>query len=92
MNTWRSTSAIFLGAVALVATACKGDMEQESPVVVSPEQPEQTVVQPIDDSKTLPMPMPSVNMPPVTEEHRERAKPKGPPGFETGNQGETPSN
>lgn len=87
MNTWRSISAICLGAAAIVATACKKDVAQESPAVVSPEQPEQTVIVPFDDSKTLPMPMPSVDMPPVTEEQRSRTKPNGTPGSEGGYQG-----
>lgn len=88
MNTWRPISVICLGAAAVVASACEKSVEQENPTVSSPEQPEQTVIIPFDDSKTLPMPMPSVDMPPVTEEQRSRAKPKGTPGVEGGYQGE----
>lgn len=87
MNTWRSIGVICLGAVAVAATACEKDIQQENPVLKSPEQPGATVIEPYDDSKVQPIPMPSVNFPPATEDQRERAKPKGAPGFEEGNPG-----
>lgn len=87
MNTWRSIGVICLGAVALAATACKKEIQRENPVLKSPEQPGTDAIVPYDDSKTLPMPMPSINLPPATEDQRERAKPEGAPGFEEGNPG-----
>jgi len=72
----------------MTATACERGVKQQNSVVAGPEQPEGAVVQPIDDSKTLPMPMPSVDMPPVTEKQKAHTGPEGSPGVEAGNQGE----
>lgn len=87
MNALRLAGAVCLGVVAVTATACEKSVVQQNTVVSGPEQTEDAVVQPIDDSKTLPMPMPSVDMPPVTEKQKARTKPEGQPGVESGNQG-----
>ncbi len=94
MNIWWPIGAVCLGAVAMTATACERSERQKNAVMTGPEQPVETIVQPIDDSKTRPMPMPSVNIPPVTEKQRARSEPAVTQGFEEGNKGEgnAPSN
>lgn len=88
---WQSIIAICLGAVAVMGTAREMNAEQENQVIASPEQLDQTLEQPVvflyDDSETLSSPMPSVDMPPVTEDQRSRAAPKGVSGYEGGYQG-----
>lgn len=80
-------AVIFVGSLAVIMTAaCSGSVPQSDQNISSPEAHEKGGVVPIDDSQTLPMPMPSISGPPATPSGVNR--PSGPPGSEAGSQGE----